>query len=142
MTDREKAIVMAYTGTTMLKGNKFHIFHDYVEHIMGRSIMTHEFVDKADEIKERARPDFIALCENDEILNLHDKGEIIMNTKTNPIFTENVLEHLSQLPEGTIIDINHEHINVFANFRDLEDYAPMQHHFYKTTIWVDEKGDK
>ena len=31
MTDREKAIVMAYTGIAMLTGEKFPIFHEYVE---------------------------------------------------------------------------------------------------------------
>lgn len=31
MTDREKAIVMAYTGACMLAGDKFQIFHEYVK---------------------------------------------------------------------------------------------------------------
>lgn len=37
MTDREKAIVMAHTGICMLTGDKFRIFHKYVEDIMGRA---------------------------------------------------------------------------------------------------------
>lgn len=64
MTDKEKAIVMAYTGVCMLSGDKFQIFHKYVEEIMGRPVYTHEMAIKAidDEIKEKAKADFIALC--------------------------------------------------------------------------------
>jgi hypothetical protein len=67
MTDNEKAIVMAYTGTCMLTGDKFQIFHEYIEKLLGRPVYTHEMAIKAiaDEIKEKAKADFIALC-NDE----------------------------------------------------------------------------
>ena len=64
MTDREKAIVMAHTGICMLTGDKFQIFHKYVEDIMGRPIWTHEMGIEsiANEIKEKSKDDFIALC--------------------------------------------------------------------------------
>lgn len=62
MTDREKAIVMAYTGVTMLKDDKLQIFYKYVEEIMGRPILTHEMAQLADEIKEKSKDDFMALC--------------------------------------------------------------------------------
>lgn len=62
MTDREKAIVMAYTGVTMLTGDKLQIFHKYVEDIMGRPIWTHEMARLADEIKEKSKDDFMSLC--------------------------------------------------------------------------------
>lgn len=65
MTDREKAIVMAHTGLCMLTGDKFQIFHKYVDDIMGRPLMTHEIGLFADTIKAKSRNDFIALC-NDE----------------------------------------------------------------------------
>lgn len=65
MTDREKAIVMAHTGICMLTGDKFQIFHKYVEDIMGRPIMTHEMGFLADEIKDKSTDDFIALCEEE-----------------------------------------------------------------------------
>lgn len=42
MTDKEKAIVMAYTGVTMLKGKKIDVFYKYVAEIMGRPVFTHE----------------------------------------------------------------------------------------------------
>lgn len=62
MTDREKAIVMAYSGICMLAGDKFQIFHRYVEELMGRPLMSHEIYIYADMIKEKAKADFIALC--------------------------------------------------------------------------------
>ena len=64
MTDREKAIVMAHTGICMLSGDKFQVFHKYVEDIMGRPIWTHELGIESivDEIKEKSKDDFIALC--------------------------------------------------------------------------------
>lgn len=65
MTDREKAIVMAFTGACMLTGDKFNIFHEYIEEIMGRPIYSHELPYIADEIREKSRNDFIELCKSD-----------------------------------------------------------------------------
>ena len=62
MTDREKAIVMAYTGICMLTDDKFQIFHKYVEDIMGRPIWTHEIGLLEDDIKEKSKSDFMELC--------------------------------------------------------------------------------
>lgn len=59
---------MAYTGKCMLTGDKFQIFHKYVEDIMGRSIMTHEIGLLANEIKEKSKADFIALCADESSL--------------------------------------------------------------------------
>ena len=66
MTDEEKAIVMAYTGVCMLTGDKFQIFHKYVEELMGQPVYTHELGFLADTIKEKAKDDFIRLCESEE----------------------------------------------------------------------------
>ena len=65
MTDREKAIVMAYTDVCMLKGDKLNIFYDYLEEILGYPVWTHELADDRvwQKIKEKAKPDFLALCE-------------------------------------------------------------------------------
>lgn len=65
MTDKEKAIVMAHTGICMLAADKFQIFHKYVEDIMNRPIMTHELGWLRDEIKEKSKADFMALCTNE-----------------------------------------------------------------------------
>lgn len=64
MTDREKAIVEAYTGTCMLVGDKRNIFYKYVNKIMGRPIYTHEFAYEniQKELKEKSKDDFIKLC--------------------------------------------------------------------------------
>lgn len=64
MTDNERAIVMAYTGYTMLTGEKLNVFYEYIEKITGRKIYTHEmaYKDVSDEIREKAKQDFISLC--------------------------------------------------------------------------------
>lgn len=62
MTDKEKAIVMAYTGVVMLKGDKIQIFYKYVEKIMGRPILTHEMALLSAKIKEKSKDDFMTLC--------------------------------------------------------------------------------
>ena len=64
MTDREKAIVEAYTGYVMLAGDKQGIFYDYVKEKFGRYIFTHELADKktVEALQAAARPDFMLLC--------------------------------------------------------------------------------
>lgn len=78
MTDREKAIVMAHTGICMLTGDKFQIFHKYVEDIMGRPVWTHEMGNESivNEIKEKSKDDFIALCA-DELPSVTQKPETV-----------------------------------------------------------------
>lgn len=69
MTDKEKAIVMAYTGITMLTGEKFDIFHKYIEDILGRPVFTHELAEREiwNRIKQASQEDFIKLCKDEEI---------------------------------------------------------------------------
>lgn len=65
MTIRECAIVMAYTGTTMLCGSKLHYFYDYVDEISNGKYgfdMGAGFY--ADKIKELSKKDFIELCKH------------------------------------------------------------------------------
>lgn len=64
MTDREKAIVMAYTGVAMLTGDKLGIFHKYIEDICERPIWTHELASLKvwEEIKEKSKNDFLKIC--------------------------------------------------------------------------------
>lgn len=61
MTKREAAVVMAFTGVSLLVGDNFHYFHKYVEDLMGRPVWTHEFAFLADEIKRRATPDMMTI---------------------------------------------------------------------------------
>ena len=84
MTDREKAIVMAYTGYCMLAGDKLSVFYEYVASIMGRPVYTHEMGTKVvnNLIKEKARPDFIALCKDEscsENRNKYQPTEVLYN---------------------------------------------------------------
>ena len=64
MTDKEKAIVMAYTGVAMLTGDKFSIFHKYIEDPLNRPVFTHELASEEvwNEIKEKSKGDFLKLC--------------------------------------------------------------------------------
>ena len=62
MTDRERAIVMAYTGVVMLCGDKLNIFYEYISEKLGKPIWTHELYSQADVIKELSKEDFFSLC--------------------------------------------------------------------------------
>lgn len=92
---------MAYTGVCMLSGDKFQIFHKYVENIMGRPVYTHEMAIKVvdDEIKEKAKADFIALCAEQEPCD--DKGEI-----SDGYHTFNQLYHQRAILFATIVNQN------------------------------------
>lgn len=63
MTARESAIISAFTG--ILCG-PFPAFHQYAEEVMGHPIFSHEFASKElwEQIKEKSKPDFVALCQN------------------------------------------------------------------------------
>lgn len=63
MTKKEVAIVMAYTGDTMLTGDDLKYFYDYVSELLGRTAYTHDFFLEDEKIKLKAEPDFIKLCE-------------------------------------------------------------------------------
>lgn len=64
MTERECAIVEAFTGICMLTGKKRFLSYKYEAEIMGRPVWTHEMANEKmmAAIKEAARPDFIELC--------------------------------------------------------------------------------
>lgn len=65
MTDRERAIVMAYTGVVMLAGDKLGEFYKYVSEKAGRPVMTHEM--QEDFLKGLSRDDFLELCAGEPI---------------------------------------------------------------------------
>ena len=74
MTDREKAIVEAYTGVCMLVDEKRNIFYEYVNEVMGRPIYTHEFADRyiQEELKEKSKDDFVWLCKSTTVKEYKD----------------------------------------------------------------------
>lgn len=67
MTDKEKAVVMAHTGICMLTGEKFSIYHKYIEELMGRPVFTHELAnaETVNQIKEKSKEDFLKLCKDE-----------------------------------------------------------------------------
>lgn len=69
MTDREKAIVMAYTGVCMLKGDKLSVFYDYVEEIMGSRLDAIQIAMLENNIKYRSKHHFLKLCAENEPQN-------------------------------------------------------------------------
>jgi hypothetical protein len=64
MTDREKAIVSAYTGISMFQGDKLQILYDYIEEKLGRPFIDLEMATESFwiELKEKTKDDFISLC--------------------------------------------------------------------------------
>ena len=67
MTKRECAIIMAYTGISMFKGDDLFHFYDYISGIIGRPVYTHEIPSVVDYYRDtRIRDDFLALCKNAE----------------------------------------------------------------------------
>ena len=106
MTDKEKAIVMAYTGICMLSGDKFQIFHKYVEEIMDRPVYTHEMAIKAidNDIKEKAKADFIALCAEQEPCDdwydiPSDEMTLEQARQAVKVLRKKLIEHLKQGPK-------------------------------------------
>ncbi|MBQ7013351.1 MAG: hypothetical protein IJN11_05485 [Oscillospiraceae bacterium] len=75
MTDREKAIAMAYTGICFLQGDKLGTFYEYVRELLGKPVYTHELPKYLDELKEKSRPDFMRLCEEDTKPITHARWE-------------------------------------------------------------------
>ena len=76
---------MAYTGVSMLIGDKFSIFHKYIEDILGRPIWTHELANPSiwEEIKEKSRKDFLDLCSGGE-----EEWQVKRQYPTSITFTE------------------------------------------------------
>lgn len=64
MTDKEKAIVMAYTKTAMLTGAKLDVFYEYISTLLDRPVFSHQLADEMlwEVIHEKSRDDFIKLC--------------------------------------------------------------------------------
>lgn len=64
VTNREKAICEVYTGICFCAGEKREHVYKYASELMGRPVLTHEFYTLAAELKERAREDFVAICQD------------------------------------------------------------------------------
>lgn len=64
MTKNEAAVIMAYTGATMLVGEDTDIFYAYVSSKMCKPIWSHELPKYKEEIQKRTKKDFIEICKN------------------------------------------------------------------------------
>jgi hypothetical protein len=61
LTIEQSAVISAYTGVLC---GPFGAYHEYVEKVMERPVWTHEMAnpDVMAQIREAAKPDFLALC--------------------------------------------------------------------------------
>jgi hypothetical protein len=64
MTEREKAICEVFTGVCFCAGERREAVYQYASELLGRPIFTHEFYTLQDTLKELARPDFVAVCQD------------------------------------------------------------------------------
>lgn len=65
MTKRECAVVMAHTGVTMLTGDNYRAFQEYVEEILKRPMRWKSMLEAENlfkEIREKSSSDFLKLC--------------------------------------------------------------------------------
>ena len=64
MTLKERVIVEVYNGYCMTSAEEKDEVYKYMALIMGRPVYTHELVSKEiqEELKEKSKPDFVALC--------------------------------------------------------------------------------
>lgn len=89
MTDREKAIVTAYTGVLMLDWSKF---HEWVEFFMDQPVFSHEFASPAflGSLKEKVKPEFLALCGPEEEGEWLDDGPDYKCSKCGTRFSDEI----------------------------------------------------
>lgn len=90
MTDREKAIVTAYTGVLMLDWSKF---HEWVEFFMDQPVFLHEFASPAflGSLKEKVKPEFLALCGPEEEGEWLDDGPDYKCSKCGTRFSDEIV---------------------------------------------------
>ena len=62
MTKRECAVIMTYTGVCMLTGDDIKYFYEYIAELIERPAFSHEIPSLSDDLKEKAKPDFIRIC--------------------------------------------------------------------------------
>lgn len=64
MTKQEATVIEMYTGVCMLTGDDRKYFYEYAEKLLGHPIMTHEYPEHAEKLKELSKPDFLKICES------------------------------------------------------------------------------
>lgn len=108
MTKKECAIVMAYTGITMLSGEDFSIYHRYIQDIMGRPIWTHELANESvvKEIKEKSRYDFLKVCDSVKFAAFDDRSKVGRSQLVDLFyrFRKRVSKHQEKVLDEDMID--------------------------------------
>ena len=116
MTERECAIVEAFTGICMLAGEKQVIAQKYIAEIMHGPVLHHEMASKKVQelIRDAARPDFLELCRT-----ATPEG-VVLPTKTPEIISilekfllpcpfcgeeAELLHHRVPIPDGEEVDL-------------------------------------
>lgn len=71
MTLKERIIVETMTGYCMTTGSERNELYKYMGELLGRPVFTHELCDKEvrNQLREKALPDFRALCASEEAWN-------------------------------------------------------------------------
>lgn len=89
MTDREKCIVTAYTGVLM---TDWSTFHGWVEDFMDQPVFSHEFASPAfpGSLKEKVKPEFLALCGPEEEGEWLDDGPDYKCSKCGTRFSDEI----------------------------------------------------
>lgn len=65
MTNREKAIVSAYTGVNMLLGTDIKYYYEYLEELYEPEFWLLNKTLTPEDIKKRSEHDFLMLCKED-----------------------------------------------------------------------------
>jgi hypothetical protein len=64
LTKRDCAVITAYTGVSMLKGNDLKYLSEYLSGFIGRPIFSHEIPAVCEAYKEQIKADFIRICQS------------------------------------------------------------------------------
>lgn len=93
MTKQEATVIEMYTGVCMLTGDDRKYFYEYAEKLLGRPIMTHEYLKYAEKLKELSKPDFLKVCKSAKNNGwipveerMPEKNEYFVDTSSNKDF--------------------------------------------------------
>lgn len=138
MTEREKAIVTAYTGITMLQGEGLNVFYKYLEELFGRPIYTHEIPILADEIKKRSSNDFVALCRKTEPEQRWiPVEERLPEDETDVLVTRHFLSD-SELKKDSITESYYVEVanRIDDEWKSYSDEYKIRRHLHKVIAWM------
>ena len=120
MTKRECAVVMAFTGTTMLRSEDIKIFYDYLEELFGRPVYSHELGNELilAEIKEKSQKDFVEICRMaaDPVTN----GDRIRSMTADPVTNG---DRIRSMTDEKLADFltDHESVCCFCAYETCKD---------------------